>query len=218
MSVERMEISEIADLLKRERYYRDTAQWDLCRGTFHPDESKTYINVAWYEGDVEEFLRKSSMMHKGKVNIIHSSFDPVDIRVSGDRAISEAFCLVTSSVTIGGVDYELASHMRLASRLEKIADDGPWRILSIESTYVRDRIVSVFPRSTSTSPLVMSSEMLEYPKAYRHLALVMLSRGLRPRTDLPHEDDQEGIRRIFDSNRAFLEENGDRARNGNEKE
>ena len=37
----------IASLLKRERFYRDTAQWDLCRATFHPDAAVTYINVAW---------------------------------------------------------------------------------------------------------------------------------------------------------------------------
>ena len=37
----------IANLLKRERYYRDTAQWDLCRDSFHPDAAVTYINVVW---------------------------------------------------------------------------------------------------------------------------------------------------------------------------
>ena len=39
--------SEIANLLKRERFYRDTAQWDLCRAAFHPNTLLTYINVAW---------------------------------------------------------------------------------------------------------------------------------------------------------------------------
>lgn len=37
----------IANLLKRERFYRDTAQWDLCRATFHPDPAATHINLAW---------------------------------------------------------------------------------------------------------------------------------------------------------------------------
>ena len=37
----------IINLLKRERYYRDTAQWALCRGTFHPNAAETHINVAW---------------------------------------------------------------------------------------------------------------------------------------------------------------------------
>lgn len=158
-----------------------------------------------YEGDVEEFLSRSAKVHQGRVNIIHSSFDPVEIHVSGHRAISEAFCLVTSSLTLGGVDYELASHMRLASRLEKSSDSGQWRMLSLESIYVRDRLVSAFPGSNAASPLIMTDEVLAYPKSYRHLALVMLNRGLRPRLDLPHEDDQGSVRRVLDRNRAFLD-------------
>ena len=41
------DVMTIASLLKRERFYRDTAQWDLCRATYHPDAAATYINVAW---------------------------------------------------------------------------------------------------------------------------------------------------------------------------
>ena len=152
-------------------------------------------------------------MHKGKVNIIHSSFDPVDIRVCGDRAISEAFCLVTSSLTLGTIDYELASHMRLFTRLQKVFSE--WRLLSLESSYVRDRLVTAFPAfpgsdpsddsSPGSSPLVITNEVLAYPKSYRSLALVMLKRGLKPRPNLPHEDSPESVRRISDRNRAFLD-------------
>ena len=42
------DIATIANLLKRERFHRDTAQWDLCRAAFHPNASMTYINVAWF--------------------------------------------------------------------------------------------------------------------------------------------------------------------------
>ena len=164
-------------------------------------------------------MRQSAQMHKGKINIIHSSFDPVDIHVCGNRAISEAFCLVTSSLTLGTTDYELASHMRLFSRLEKLSELSEWRLLSVESSYVRDRIVTAFPTlptsdasdasdasniTAASSPLVMTNEALAYPKSYRHLALVMLTRGLKPRRNLPHEDSPESVRRISDRNRAFL--------------
>jgi hypothetical protein len=47
MAVVTPDIIEIANLLKRERYYRDTGQWCLCRAAFHPDPSRTHINVAW---------------------------------------------------------------------------------------------------------------------------------------------------------------------------
>ena len=153
---------------------------------------------------MEDFLRQSAQMHKGKVNVIHSSFDPVDIHVRGNHGISEAFCLVTSSITLDGVDYELASHMRLFSRLQKMSGSNEWRLLSLESSYVRDRLVTAFPGADSGVQLVISDEAQAYPKSYRHLALVMLNRGLKPRPDLPHEDHPESVRRIVDQNRAFL--------------
>ncbi|KFY97325.1 hypothetical protein V500_02115 [Pseudogymnoascus sp. VKM F-4518 (FW-2643)] len=198
------DIAEIAHILKRERYHRDTAHWGLCRAAFHPDPSKTYVNVAWYEGDVETFLEKSAKVHQGKVNILHSSFDPVEIHVSGQRATSEAFCAITSLLTLDGVDYELASYMRLLTRLEKLSESGQWHMLSLESIYIRDRIVTAFPGS-GPSTLVMNEEVQAYPKAYRHLALVMQYRGLKPQPNLPHEDDQQGVRQLLDRNRAFLE-------------
>ena len=158
-----------------------------------------------YEGDVEDFLRQSAKVHQGKVNIIHSSFDPVEIHIRDNRAISETFCLVTSSLTLDGFDYELASYMRLATRLKKSSDTSQWQMLSLESIYVRDRLVSAFPGSVMASPLIRTDEVLAYPKSYRHLAFVMLNRGLRPRSNLPHEDDQESVRRVLDRNRAFLD-------------
>ena len=198
------DIAEIAHILKRERYHRDTAQWDLCRAAFHPDASKTYINVAWYEGDVENFLRQSAKAHQGKVNILHFSFDPVEIHIRGRRATSEAFCAITSSLTLDGVDYELASYMRLLTRLEKLPESGQWRMLSLESIYVRDRLVTAFPGS-GPGTLTMSEEVQAYPKGYRHLALVMRHRGLKPKPEPPHEDDQESVRQLLNRNRAFLE-------------
>lgn len=50
--------------------------------------------VSRYEGDVEEFLSRSALMHKGKVNIIHSSFDPVDISVEHNREYSDSHSVV----------------------------------------------------------------------------------------------------------------------------
>jgi hypothetical protein len=155
---------------------------------------------------VEDFLRQSARVYQGKVNIIHSSFDPVKIQVRGQRATSEAFCLITSSLTLEGVDYELASYMRLLTRLEKLPDSGQWRMLSLESIYVRDRLVTSFP-GPGAGTLEMNEEVLAYPKCYRHLALVMRYRGLKPQPNLPHEDDQESVRQLINRNDAFLQGN-----------
>lgn len=212
------DISDITALLKRERFHRDTAQWDLCRAAFHPDAEETYIDVSWYtskppsslqancsrfQGNIDAFLARSSAVHPGKVNVIHSSFDPVDIKVSGDRATSSAFCLITSSITLDGVEYELASYMRLLHRLRKLSGLDSWRIVRLEAIYARDRLVCAFP-GLDSSRLAMPEEINQYPRPYRCMAFVMLNRGLKPRVDLPNEEDQESVRRVLDANAAFL--------------
>ncbi|KAL4778213.1 hypothetical protein BJX76DRAFT_366569 [Aspergillus varians] len=197
------DISQIITLLKRERYHRDTAQWDQCRAAFHPDAQKTYIDVSWFQGNIDTFLARSSAVSQGKVNVIHSSFDPVDIKLRGLRATSEAFCVITSTISLNGVEYELASYMRLLHRLQK--DAGAWRIVRLEAIYVRDRLVCAFPGLDAASALVMPDEVRAYPRPYRCMAFVMLNRGLQPRVDLPNEEDQESVRRVLDGNVAFLD-------------
>ncbi|BCS17807.1 uncharacterized protein APUU_10635S [Aspergillus puulaauensis] len=197
------DIPDITALLKRERFHRDTAQWDLCRAAFHPDAEETYIDVSWFQGNIDAFLARSSAVHPGKVNVIHSSFDPVDIKVSGDRATSSAFCVITSSITLAGVEYELASYMRLLHRLRKVSGLDSWRIVRLEAIYVRDRLVCAFP-GLDASRLAMPGEILVYPRPYRCMAFVMLNRGLKPRVDLPNEEDQESVRRVLNANVAFL--------------
>lgn len=39
---------EIKSLLVRERYYRDTCQWEKLRRCYHSDPSKTLIDISWY--------------------------------------------------------------------------------------------------------------------------------------------------------------------------
>ena len=38
----------IRSLLCRERYYRDTAQWQKLRDCYHPDAAKTRVEISWY--------------------------------------------------------------------------------------------------------------------------------------------------------------------------
>lgn len=222
-------IAEIARVLKLERYYRDTAQWEACRSTFHPDSKATYINVAWYvkkipppppplfflihpryEGPIDPFLTHSSNAFPGYINILHSSFDPVHIQVnsSEDRATSDAFCIITSFITIDGIEYELASYVRLASRLMREVESGDWKILSLEAIYVRDRIVETWPgglRKEGKGGLVVAEEEFnKFPKSYRCLAFVMAQRGLSPRMGLPNEGDRGSVEGVLGRNREWL--------------
>jgi hypothetical protein len=39
--------AEIKSLVVRERYYRDTCQWEKLRNSYHPDPAKTHIEITW---------------------------------------------------------------------------------------------------------------------------------------------------------------------------
>lgn len=91
--------------------------------------------------------------------------------------------------------------MRLLHRLQKLSDLD-WRIVRLEAIYVRDRLVCAFPGLDVS--LRMPEELQVYPRPYRCMAFVMLNRGLKPRVDLPNEDDQDSVRRVLDGNAAFL--------------
>ncbi|GFF97766.1 hypothetical protein IFM53868_09392 [Aspergillus udagawae] len=125
--------------------------------------------------------------------VIHQRFMVrVDIRVNGSRTTSEAFRMITSAITLHCVQYELASYIHLATRLERCAGSDmvpdasaaarhgrQWRMLSLEAIYVRDRLVSAFPDLGDAGPAPLSladlHEVEWYPLSYRHLALVMLN-------------------------------------------
>lgn len=153
---------------------------------------------------MDNFLLQSKKSQQGKVNILHSSFDPIHIQVNGERAISDAFCVITSLLPVDGIDYELASYIRLVSRLGRL-NTGDWRIISLEAVYVRDRLVMAFPVASPSKPLILSEEVLAYPQSYRNLAFVMLHRGLKPRTGLPHEGDSDSVKGVLDSHKEWLE-------------
>lgn len=38
----------IKSVLVKERYFRDSCQWDKFRDTYHPDASKTHLDISWY--------------------------------------------------------------------------------------------------------------------------------------------------------------------------
>lgn len=42
-----LDLIEITDLLVRERHYRDTANWAKLRNCYHPDTTKTNIDISW---------------------------------------------------------------------------------------------------------------------------------------------------------------------------
>lgn len=89
---------QVKSLLTRERYYRDTAQWQNLRDAYHPDASRTWIKITWcallsdghieyllmagygsrYEGDIDGFVSGSQEMAQGGSSSFHT-ISPVEV-------------------------------------------------------------------------------------------------------------------------------------------
>ncbi|KAH8800241.1 hypothetical protein F5884DRAFT_904931 [Xylogone sp. PMI_703] len=77
---------EIRLLLIRERYYRDSGQWDKLRDVYHPDNSKTRIDISWYVGHVDNFIQ-GSMKQASKGLIVIRSINPSEIIIRGQKPL-----------------------------------------------------------------------------------------------------------------------------------
>ncbi|KAK4500578.1 hypothetical protein PRZ48_008767 [Zasmidium cellare] len=195
----------IVSLLKRERFFRDTSQWDKCRDEFHPDARKTFINVSWFQGDADDFMKQSQRRPTVEQAIdIDHFIDPVLIQVNGNRAISDSAIFITRAFDYSGHEYELGSRLRALSRFVKV--DGEWKMLSLEAIYIRDRLISTSPIAPKEN-IVLDEEKMAFPKEYRWTAWLMSIGGkVTPRNDLPRNGKIEEVRMMVERNERFLED------------
>lgn len=138
------------------------------------------------------------------MNTVHQ-IDTAEVEISGAKAISESFCVITSRFEHQGREFDKITQCRLMSRLEKLDDSSqgpPWRMLSLEPIYLRDSFVPATPQSTDAFPTFQGLE--NYPKSYRHGVWLLASIGITSRHDLPNEDDRESVERIIGRNRDWL--------------
>ncbi|KAF2159956.1 hypothetical protein M409DRAFT_29566 [Zasmidium cellare ATCC 36951] len=194
----------IVALLKRERFYRDTSQWDKLRSQYHPDAHETYINVSWFQGDADKFVEQSQKRPSTNQGIeIDHFIDPHVIEIRGHRAISDSAIFIKRPADYKNHEYELGSRLRALNRFLKVA--GEWKIVSLEVIYIRDRLISTSPNSPK-EPIVLDDSLLEFPREYRWMAWVMLMEGKRnPKKDLPRNGNIEEVRQMVARNEKFLE-------------
>ncbi|KAJ5632772.1 hypothetical protein N7490_009111 [Penicillium lividum] len=134
--------SEIKSLLVRERYYRDTCQWEKLRACYHPNALNTHIEITWFQGNIDGFVSGSKGMATGGTGAVHT-ICPIETHVHGNKALSES----TGSIAIrfqhhGGL-FDCVSYTRFISRLEVV--NGEWKLLTLDAIYERDSIMPVVP-------------------------------------------------------------------------
>ncbi|KAI0124111.1 hypothetical protein BJ170DRAFT_686480 [Xylariales sp. AK1849] len=192
------EEARIVSLLKRERYYRDTRQWDKLRRCYHPDASRTRIAVSVFKGNADGFVDMSQRSTPPGLKVIHA-IDPVDIAIKGDKSLVHSNATISARTPIAGADYEITSWLRAISGLEKV--DGEWKLVSLEVIYNRDSLV---PASPQEKPITLG-ELDKFRSSYRHVAWFMSTKGLTVPNDLPGEDDPQSVMQVLKRNQQWFE-------------
>ncbi|KAH7215513.1 hypothetical protein DER44DRAFT_654886 [Fusarium oxysporum] len=171
---------EIKSLLVRERYYRDTSQWNKLRACYHPDASKTNIDISWFQGDIDGFVIGSQGMVTGGTGAMHT-ICPVDIHLNGTKALSESTGSISIRFQHSGIEYDCVSFTRFISCLELVHNE--WKLLSLQAIYDRDTIVPVVPRELQDVSFVQDAR-----QSYKCIDWVLSRKGFKIKQDLPGTD------------------------------
>jgi hypothetical protein len=186
---------EIADLARRERFARDTADWEVLEACYWPD---ALIRTTWFKGSATEFIAGSKGLRAGGMISKHE-ISPANIRIVDDRALVESNGQILVRMNFQGSDCDLASWTRFFSRVRREA--GVWRLASWDSIYVKDRIDPLDP---AKPPTIDWDAVAACRPAYRFFHYTITADGGHCNDDLPGDDRPDLLSRFYGDAERWL--------------
>lgn len=190
---------EIKSLLCRERYYRDTAQWQKLRDCYHPDAGNTRVEISWYgslvvflllselilvldrcNGDIDAFVDGSRKMTEKGSRAVHN-ISPVEVSIQGYKALGESVGCIQQRLVVEGTEYEMNTVLRFVSRLQRT--EVGWKMLTFEAIYDYDSIKPLLP----TEPGALQIPPAER-SSYRCMSWLLSEKGYTVSQTLPGMD------------------------------
>ncbi|KAL3483022.1 hypothetical protein BJX62DRAFT_249965 [Aspergillus germanicus] len=200
----------IKAIVTKERYYRDSALFDALRECYHPDPLQTFIDITWYQGNVDGFIAGSrEMAARGGGSTIHT-ITPVDVRINDEKAFCVSVGSIISRFSSSGTDYDLVSHCRFLSRLQKDGDgDGDsgnrgWKMLSMEVIYIHDAIIPAISEDMDVELRDAVDAGIATRESYKYLALLLGQKGYSVKDSLPGVDDPQRVETVMQKNLSWL--------------
>lgn len=189
------DISEIEQLILRERQGRDRGWWEQMASCFHPD---SLVNLSWFRGTGADFTTRSRAMSEAGNHPLHRLSPPV-IQLNGDRAFAEVPAAIEVRFPFREAEVDLVSYSRLIYRIER--REAGWKVLSLDSIYERDTLAPVV---AGTSIDIRPEDLAGFRKSYRFLAFHISLRGATPRDDLFGDDQPGPAAALYDATFAWL--------------
>jgi hypothetical protein len=181
------DISEITQLILRERESRDLGRWPEMRECFHDD---ALIRISWITGNADQFVEGSIDMARRGVLAKHR-LGPVLVRVQKDRAVATMSGAIDIPVKIGDVDAQLSSYARFVYPAERRAQR--WKLSGFNGVYIRDELVPVVPgQALRVDPAALKG----FRRSYQMLSYVLTLSGYQIDSNLPGDDRPETVRAL----------------------
>jgi len=193
-----LERSEIFDLVRIERFYRDQRDWDGLLGSY---VAHAPVRTTWFDGNIEDFVDASrrKMSGPGASAAKHWIF-PTALRITGERALVESPAAIFDRLTFDDVEFDSFQYCRFVSRL--VRTSAGWRLASFEGIYQRDHLRSVNP----AEPLPVDWAVIKTLRpSYKFLAYTQLRRGYKVDPELLGDDRPDPLEAFYARERRWLE-------------
>jgi hypothetical protein len=190
--------TEIFDLVRIERLYRDQRDWKGLVGSYTP---KAPVRTTWFDGTIEEFAEASRRKMTGAAPSVakHWIF-PAALQINGDRALVESPAAIFDRITFDGVEFDTFQYCRFFSRVVQTPEG--WRLASFEGIYQRDTMRSVNP----AEPLPVDWEIIKTLRpSYKFLAYTQLRRGYVVNPELLGDDRPDLLDAFYAQEKRWLE-------------
>jgi 3-phenylpropionate/cinnamic acid dioxygenase small subunit len=183
---------EIANLLFRWGYARDSYDWETLSACFHEDAT---IHLSWVSGLARDFIARSRVMataRKPGTQMKHVISWPW-VQIKRDRAFSRCHVNFYSRTILEGHEFDLQSWMRFFDLLER--REGIWRIVKRTAVYEKDRMDPVDPPGIPQD-FFADMDLSAFPPSAKFLCYDIVRRGLSPSLDIisVYSDEERALR------------------------
>jgi hypothetical protein len=189
--------AEIVELVRMERYWRDTAQWDRLAAAYTADSR---VRTTWFDGSGPEFAAASrEMAERGRLS--RHLITPTYVRIAGDRALVDSYGEIHNRERVEGAEVDILMYCRFFSRVRRTAEG--WRLASFDGIYLKDQLTPVEPGARLP---IDWAEVEAFPRpSYRVWAYTLSLKGYEIGTEELGEDRPEQIEEFMAAAERWLE-------------
>ena len=184
------DVTEITQVVLRERQGRDRGWWAQMAECFHLDSR---VTLSWFDGPGAEFVARSKKMAEMGIRVLHRSSPPA-VHVLGEKAVLELSISAERRFLLKGVEADLASYTRLLYRLDR--RESGWKILLLNAIYERDTLTPTIPGTTLD---VDYEKLAQFRPSYRFVAYDISLSGRSMTADLYGDDQPEQVQALYRS-------------------